>query len=133
MQFNFTGFYLYKKILNKIGRKYVASKPHEESLSLFTYTNQESLNFAWQGKSARNWLQALTVFKPVKRSISTYYDGSRPSSCMLWIWCGSSHKTPGCALVCITLVLGCWQGSFVVGCVISTTCSMVPATWEPRR
>ena len=44
---------------------------------------------------------------------------------MLWVWCGSSHKTPGCALVCITLVLGCWQESFVVGCVIRTTFSEV--------
>ena len=35
--------------------------------------------------------------------------------------------------MCITLVLGCWQGSFVVGCVRSTTCSEVPATWVLRR
>ena len=35
--------------------------------------------------------------------------------------------------MCITLVLGCWQGSFVVGRVISTTCSEVPATWVLRR
>ena len=52
---------------------------------------------------------------------------------MLWVWCGSSHKTPGCTLVCITLVLGSWQGSLVVGCVRSTTCSEVPATWVLRR
>ena len=76
---------------------------------------------------------ALTVLRPVKRSRSTYYDGPRLSSYMLWVWCGSSHKTPGCALVCITLVLGCWQGSFVVGRVRSTTCSEVPATWVLRR
>ena len=95
--------------------------------------NQERLNFAWQGNFARNWLQALTVLRPVKRSRSTYYDGPRLSSFMLWVWCGSSHKTPGCALECITLVLGCWQGSFVVGRVRSTTCSEVPATWVLRR
>ena len=35
--------------------------------------------------------------------------------------------------MCITLVLGSWQGSFVVGCVRSTTCSEVPATWVLRR
>ena len=35
--------------------------------------------------------------------------------------------------MCITLVLGCWHGSFVVGCVISTTCSEVPTTWVFRR
>ena len=87
-----------------------------------------------RGKAtARNWLQALTVLRPVKRSRSTYYDGPRLSPFMLWVWCGSSHKTPGCALVCITLVLGCWQGSFVVGRVRSTTCSEVPATWVLRR
>ena len=73
------------------------------------------------------------MLRPVKRSRSTYSDGPRLSSFMLWVRCGSSHKTPGCALVCIALVLGCWQGSFVVGCVISTTCSKVPATWVPRR
>ena len=95
--------------------------------------DQERLKFAWQGNFARNWLQALTVLRPVKRSRSTYYDGPRLSSFMLWVWCGSSHKTPGCTLVCITLVLGCWQGSFVVGCVRSTTCSEVPATWVLRR
>ena len=95
--------------------------------------DQERLNFAWQGNFARNWPQALTVLRPVKRSRSTYYDGPRLSSFMLWVWCGSSHKTPGCTLVCITLVLGCWQGSFVVGCVRSTTCSEVPATWVLRR
>ena len=82
-------------------RKCTAVKPHEESVSLFTYMNQESLNFAWQGNFARNWLQALTVVRPVKRSRSTYYDGPRLSSFMLWVWCGSSHKTPGCTLVCI--------------------------------
>ena len=95
--------------------------------------NQERLNFAWQGNFARNWPQALTVLRPVKRSRSTYYDGPRLSSFMLWVWCGSSHKTPGCTLVCITLVLGSWQGSFVVGCVRSTTCSEVPVTWVLRR
>ena len=47
--------------------------------------------------------------------------------------CFGSDKTPGCALVCITLVLGCWQGSFVVGRVRSTICSEVPATWVLRR
>ena len=96
-------------------------------------TNQMRLYFAWQGNFARNWLQALTVLRPVKRSRSTYYDGPRLSSFMLWVWCGSSHKTPGCALVCIILVHGCWQGSFVVGRVRSTTCSEVPATWVLRR
>ena len=111
-------------------RKCTAVKPHEESVSLFTYMNQESLNFAWQGNFARNWPQALTVLRPVKRSRSTYYDGPRLSSFMLWVWCGSSHKTPG---MCIILVLGSWQGSFVVGCVRSTTCSEVPATWVLRR
>ena len=35
--------------------------------------------------------------------------------------------------MCITLVLGSWQGSFVVGRVRSTTCSEVPATWVLRR
>ena len=35
--------------------------------------------------------------------------------------------------MCIILVLGSWQGSFVVGCVRSTTCSEVPATWVLRR
>ena len=114
-------------------RKCTAVKPHEESVWLFTYMNQESWNFAWQGNFARNWLQALTVLRPVKRSRSTYYDGPRLSSFMLWVWCGSSHKTPGCTLMCITLVLRSWQGSFVVGCVRSTTCSEVPATWVLRR
>ena len=104
-----------------------------KKVSLFTYVNQERLNFDWQGNFARNWPQALTVLRPVIRSRSTYYDGPRLSSCMLRVWCGSSHKTPGCALVCITLVLGCWQGSPVVGCVRSTTCSEVPATWVLRR
>ena len=35
--------------------------------------------------------------------------------------------------MCINLVFGSWQGSFVVGCVRSTTCSEVPATWVLRR
>ena len=35
--------------------------------------------------------------------------------------------------MCINLVLGSWQGSFVVGCVRSTICSGVPATWVLRR
>ena len=35
--------------------------------------------------------------------------------------------------MCINLVLGSWQGSFVVGCVRSTICSEVPATWVLRR
>ena len=73
------------------------------------------------------------MLRTVKRSRSTYYDGPRLSSFMLWVRCGSSHKIPGCALVCITLVLGCWQGSFFVGCVRSTICSEVPATWVLRR
>ena len=136
MQFvvKFNGFWpIQKNLTNTAMRKCTAVKPHEESVSLFTYMNQESLNFAWQGNFARNWPQALTVLRPVKRSRSTYYDGPRLSSFMLWVWCGSSHKTPGCTLVCITLVLGSWQGSFVVGCVRSTTCSEVPATWVLRR
>ena len=111
----------------------IAGKPLEDSVSLFPYIDQERMLPAWQGNFARNWLQALTVLRPLRRSRSTYYDGPRLSSFMLWVWCGSSHKTPGCTLVCITLVLGCWQGSFVVGCVISTTCSEVPATWVLRR
>ena len=124
---NFTRFGLFEIDIGERNlRICVASKPLEESVQCL-------LNFAWQGNFARNWPQALTVLRPVKRSRSTYYDGSRPSSFMLWVWCGSSHKTPGCGLVCITLVLGSWQGSFVVGCVRSTTCSEVPATWVLRR
>ena len=52
-------------------------------MSLLTYMNQERLNFAWHDNFAKNWVQALRVLKPVKRSRSTYYDGPRLSSFML--------------------------------------------------
>ena len=50
--------------INKIVRICVAGKPFEDIVSLFTYMDQEKLNFAWQGNFARNWLQALTVLRP---------------------------------------------------------------------
>ncbi|KAK3790996.1 hypothetical protein RRG08_032436 [Elysia crispata] len=63
--------------------------------------------------------------RPVKRSRSTRYDGARQSSCMPWVWCGSSHNT-----LVIHWRIDAGREVLSDGCVRTTTSSEVPATRE---
>ncbi|KAK3738465.1 hypothetical protein RRG08_034755 [Elysia crispata] len=69
-----------------------------------------------------------THLRPVKRSRSTRYDGARQSSCMPWVWCGSSHNT-----LVIHWRIDAGREVLSDGCVRTTTSSEVPATRVLRQ
>ena len=68
------------------------------------------------------------MLRPVKRSRSTRYDGARQSSCMPWVWCGSSHNT-----LVIHWRIDAGREVLSDGCVRTTTSSEVPATRVLRQ
>ena len=68
------------------------------------------------------------MLRPVKRSRSTRYDGARQSSCMPWVWCGSSHNT-----LVIHWRIDAGREVLSDGCVRTATSSEVPATRVLRQ